>query len=266
MWTAAADHGWWTWREVYAQDGMAGGVELPNGMRSFPVTDQKVVTDEDGNRWRQDIHPTSPEYDELLSLVVPYVPRFSSTGKAYRPVKDKVGVNIVEVSEDGGLFPKVLCLTGARGVKLKKALRDYREMVDGFSAIGKRWRLTISGQGATEDLDLRWLKTDPKTGEPFPPIDLPEPFDIPALLMERRERIRGIVEGHTGIASSEPAAVTHGDVEVLADDPKPVASSDELYASMTDNRLKTLLAKNGISVPPKTGREELLSLALEHQV
>ena len=147
-------------------------------------------------------------------------------------------------------------------------------MVEGFTCVDKQWVLSLTGQGASEELDLRWVKG-------APPIDMPEPYDIRVLLQNQRTEILDIVQATTGVditavAAAEAAAAEETDdgipgaeyVPPVADEPGayPEVDRAELYASYTDTRLKNLLAKKGVRVPAKTNREGLLKLALEHAV
>lgn len=259
---------WFNYRAIFAEAGLAGGVELPPGSREFAVKDQTVVELPDGTRQRQDIRIDSPEADPLLQLVVPYIPRMNKKASApYRPVADRGAVNVVEIGEGGEEYPKILVLSGPRMAKLKKKLKDYHDMVDGFTCVDKQWVLSLSGQGATEELELRWVKG-------APPIDLPEPFDIRVLLQAQRAEILDIVESATGVdvsaVAAAEAAAAEEDVPAyeppVADEPGayPEVDKAELYASFTDTRLKNLLAKKGVRIPKDTKREGLLKLALEH--
>lgn len=264
FWTAREDHGWANWRECFAREGLAGGIELPGGLKGVPVRD--FAMNADGKR--VNIPVESPDADPLLTLIAPYVDKKSKRPGPQRPVSDKVGLNIVEVTDEGTLYHKVLVLTGPRGAKLKRQLQSWREMVDGFSAVGRQFVMTTSGQGASEILTLNVVKD-------APPIELPEPIDILAKLQERREAIFAIVESWTGVDTASYVredAVAPAD-EVTSFDPafapapdfvQPVVADVAPYESMTDTRLKSLLQKKGIAVKPKTPREELLRLAQEH--
>lgn len=277
FWTARADHGWANWRECFAREGLAGGVELPGGLKGVPVRD--FVMNPDGKRVNIPIE--SPDADPLLKLVVPYVDKKSKRPGPQRPVTDKVGLNIVEVAADGTLYPKILVLTGPRGAKLKRQLQSWREMVDGFSAVGRRFVMSTSGQGASEVLTLNVVKD-------APPIELPEPVDILEKLQERREAIFALVESWTGVdtsaarnatedALSDPDAVAEYDpafapgpvidetfTQPVVVDLVPEAPATPPYESMTDARLRTLLQKKGVAIPPKTPRAKLLEMAVEH--
>lgn len=279
FWTARADHGWANWRECFAREGLAGGVELPGGLKGVPVRD--FVVNQDGKRVNIPIE--SPEADPLLRLVVPYTDKKSKRPGPQRPVTDKVGLNIVEVADDGTLYHKVLVLTGPRGAKLKRQLQSWREMVDGFSAVGRRFVLTTSGQGAAEVLSVSVVK-DP------PPVDIPEPIDILQKLQERREGILALVESWTGVDTSAARDIPEDPVtaqDVTADfdpafsqgpeldpaftqpvvaDLAPTEPTPPPYESMTDARLRSLLTKKGHTPPPKTPRAKLLEMAVEHGV
>jgi hypothetical protein len=265
-WTKQLDHGWWNWREIFAQDGLTGVGQLPGGMKAFPVKDQVNYRDDEGNLRRRDIPASDPGYDQLLALVVPYAnQRDEKKKKATRPVRDVVGVSIVELGTDGSLYPKILTMSANRYRKIYEQIQSFRAMNKDFSLVGFPWQISIQGEAAAEVVSFRPLPDEP-------PIDLPEPHDIPELLKAKREQVYAYVQAATGVDTSTYAqaekaapaeevqqaeAVTDGEVAV---------DKSEVYASMTDTRLKTLLTKKGVSVAPKTPRDELLALAVANNV
>jgi hypothetical protein len=280
FWTAKEDHAWWNWRECFAREGLAGGIALDGGLKGIPVRDIRLNAD----GLRLNIPEGDPEYDQLLGMVVPYSDAKFGRNKPERPVSDKVGVNILEVGPNGELWHKVMVLSGARGAKVKRQLLSWREMVDGFSVIGRQFVLGFSGSGATELVTLNVVKDAP------PPGDAPDIIDIPASLQERRNAIFELVENWTGVATE---AFAQADAAVTAEatavgeevgfDPMfSTAAAPETgpgftqpvmaditppgadYSTMTDARIKTLLTKKGVTVPPKTPRGKLIELAQEH--
>jgi hypothetical protein len=236
-------------------------------MKAFPVRDQVTYTDDDGNPRRRDLTPGEPGYDHLLSLVVPFVGRYSK--KAERPVKDKVGVAVVEVAADGTLYPKVLTMSANRYRKISEILKGYRAMNPGFSLVGFPWMLSITGETtANEAISLVPLPDEPA-------IDLPDPIDIPEQLRQLKQRVMEVVQSSTGVDTSayaaEEAATPAETVPAeLPEAPQQAEAAPvdkaALYATMTDTRLKQLLTKKGVSIAPKTQREELLRLALANKV
>jgi hypothetical protein len=243
-WTRDEDHGWHGWREIFAKEGFAGGIEPPLGLRGIPVDDSQGV-----------------EGDPLLALVNPYMTQDSDTPQ--RPVSTKAGVNIVEIVGEGESakeYHKVLVLTASRYRKLISTINSWREMNDDFSLIGRRFRLAFEGKGFTEIVSLTPIKD-------VPPIDLPEPFDIAELLQERRNILLDHIESQSGIDLSdfrdtEEMTVTDPDSEESVE----IASvtPTDLYDSMTDSRIKSALVKKGIAVKPRITRAELISLAVEN--
>lgn len=257
---------WFNYRAIYTQEGLAGGIELPGGLKEFAVKDIVIVDTPEGPR-RKEIPLSGPDADPLLQMVVPFIPKMNkNANQPYRPVTDKGAVNVVEIGENGEEWPKILVMTGPRMAKLKKKLLEYRDMLDGnFTCVGKQWVLSVSGQGASEELELRWVKG-------APPIEMPEPFDIRELLTEQRQKVLDIIEADSGIdVSAEKDAEGYAEETVPYDGPdepgaSPQADKAEYYASMTDTRLKSLLTKKGVRVPARANRETLLKLALEHEV
>lgn len=272
-WTKDIDHGWWIWREVYAEQGLAGGIMLPPGLAGFPVRDQEVVPNPNGEgNLRRDIAPGSEKADQLLALVTPYMPRNETRRTSpYRPVSDKVGANVVELNDQGYLNHKVLVFSAARYRKLRAEIDSKADMVEPgtFSLIGHPWLLSISGPGNAEIIRLKPLRDQP-------PIELPEPIDIPEKLREKRQRIFEIVRTTAKVDTTRyadedaavPDAPAQADIPATPDEPAAPAETtrEELYASMTDSRLKTLLTKAGVPVPPKTGRAALIELAVANNI
>jgi hypothetical protein len=313
-WSKESDHGWWNWREIFAQQGLTGAGELPFGMRAFPVRDQETYVDSEGNRRRRDISASDPHYDQLLALVVPYLNDRDKTAgrKPGRPVRDAVGVSVVEVGADGSLYPKVLTMTANRYRKIYEIISSFRAMNPStFTLMGYPWMFGFTGEAAAETPILR-----PLPGEK--PIDLPDPHDIPELLAAKRAAVFAFIQQATGVDTSSyaqaevagaaeqaapaepvvditaadvppweaaPAPATAGDPWATPAAPAPDApaagagagapepeqapeppSREEVYRLMTDTRLKNLITKKGIAVKPRTPREELIALAIEHNV
>ena len=294
-WTKDLDHGWWSWREIFAQNGLTGVGDLPPGMKAFPVRDQETYRDADDVLRRRDIAPSDPAYDQLLALVVPYVnDRDKERGrKATRPVRDVVGVSVVELAPDGQLYPKVLTMTANRYRKMHETITSFRAMnPTEFTLMGFPWVFGFTGDTAAVELPI--LRPLPDQ----PPIDLPDPHDIPELLQGKRAQVYAFVQQATGVdtsaysgaetaavaeatAPAEAAAVpdapapadgvANGQVdEMVPPPPEPPADEPvgraEIYGAMTETRLKTLLTKKGVSVRPKTPRDELIRMAVEHNV
>jgi hypothetical protein len=224
---------WFDWREIYARDGFVGGIQPTGGLRGVPVDDT------DG-----------PEGDILLSLVQPYVTQKSTT--PVRPVETKVGISIVEIQEGEKEIHKVLVLSAARFRKLMERVKSWQEMDDDFTLVGRRFRLTVEGKGYAEQIILSPIKG-------AAPIDLPEPFDIPALLEARRATIFDLIHAESGLNE-----VVEEKVSV---DPPSVYEPQSAYATpydgMTAARLKTLLNKAGVSFHPEADREALIKLATQ---
>lgn len=274
-WTKQLDHGWWNWREIYAEKGLTGVGELPGGLRSFPVRDQETYRDEEGNLRRRDILPSDPRFDQLLSLVVPYVSDYGDdkkkARKPSRPVRDVVGVSVVEVAPDGTLYPKVLTMSANRYRKLHETISSFRAMdPESFTLMGRPW--TIGVQGDTSATEIAILR--PISGEP--PIDLPEPHDIPELLRQRREAVYAYVQSMTGVDTSAfvagehaaPAETASAAEEVAVADvlPDGQPSREALYEFMPVARMKKLLGDKGIPVPPKSTKPELIKLMVDNQI
>jgi hypothetical protein len=272
-WTKDVDHGWWIWREVSAWEGLKGDIELPGGYKTFPVRDQKVV-EINGQRRRQDINLDGPEGDELLKMVKPYLPRGETKRTMpYRPVKDAIGANIVELSPDGTPYPpKVIVFTKTRYSKFLEKVNLAKAMTrgGGFTLVGQPWLLQVTGKGMGEAVNLIPLLDQP------PLENVPELIDIPEALRQKRQALYDIIQSSTGISTATYAAedadaaepMEAGEISAPAE---PVALTDAeareaLYATWTPARFRTLLKKKGVTVDPAADLDELKELARQYAI
>jgi hypothetical protein len=278
-WNYANDHGWFFWREVNAEEGLAGGIKLQWPNSEFPVRDVRDL----GNGQQQYIKDSDPDADELYKLVVPFLPKRTKAKRPFRPVRDKAGINILKVVEKYGedgkvigtdLYHQVLVMPASRAKKLLTVLKGYREMVPNFDATAYPFTLTVTGKGAGEVVGLTPHKDEPA-------VELPDPFDIPEHLQAKREEIFAIVTNWTGVDTAKYQAADPWKDGNVADAPAfaqpegqyvdelapssdaaPQAPERPPYESMPPARLKTLLMKAGIAIPPKATREQLVELAI----
>ena len=130
--------------------------------------------------------------------MVPYTSdRARDKTKATRPVRDVVGVSVVEMDPSGQLYPKVLTMTANRYRKIYETIMYFRAMnPTGFTLMGMPWMFGFSGETAATELAVfRPLPDEP-------PIDLPTPHDIPELLQQRRAAVYAYVQAATGVDTS----------------------------------------------------------------
>ena len=69
--TRKSGEDWLSYREISAFDGLRGGVDLPNGMKEFPVYDQKVVQDPETGQRKVVSYCPNPETGEVEREDVP---------------------------------------------------------------------------------------------------------------------------------------------------------------------------------------------------
>ena len=142
-------------------------------------------------------------------------------------MRDVVGVSVVELDADGPLYPKVLTMTANRYRKVYETIMLFRAMnPTGFTLMGYPWMFGFTGDtAATEVPVFRPLPDEP-------PIDLPDPHDIPELLAAApgrglRLRAGGHRGGHLGLpagragGTGRAAAPAEPRVDVAAPDPAP---------------------------------------------
>lgn len=252
-WTMKSDHGWHIYREVSAFDGLFGGFMLPNGMKEFPVNDQIIVTDPETGERRRQYAPRGT--DPLIDLVAPSTKFPPADGRVKG--SDKLAVNVID--EEGKHI--VLKMSGARGAELLRALNNLHAMDDSFTATSFPWQLTLSGTGAASALTIKPLKSEP-------PVDLPEPYDLVELFGQIRSDVEAFVNSLRG-DNSEANAVSenHETVDLFEDSivtAEAVVPSQDKYSAMSDVRLKTLLTKAGVTVPPRSTRGTLIELAINN--
>lgn len=253
-WTRNEDNGWLFYREVSAFDGLRGGFPLPNGLKEFPVNDQVTIVTPEGEKRRTN----GPRgQDPLLELVAPSTKFPPADGRAKGA--DKLAVNVID-SEGNHI---ILKMSGARGADLLRAFNGYRDLSDDFTVTRFPWQLTLSGAGASTTLSVKPLKNEP-------PVELPEPFDLRVVMDNIRAQVEEYVNSLRG--DSDEQAVAADDDLTVDDFEAQVSHADDnleqrqKYAQLTDARLKALLSKNGITVPPRSTRPALIELAVAHNV
>lgn len=246
---------WQGWQEVFARDGFKGGVQAPEGQKAVPVNDG-----------------AGKDNDPLLSMIEPYISEFSTSGEPAITVNFVFGVNVVDLtkSPNGDKIyenHRIFVFTPPRIRKLMDKIQAMREYDEKFTLLGRCWRLELEGKGFAEEVNLRPVKD-------VPMIDMPLMMHIPDLVQQRRDIITSHIEAQTGmpltgdyVEELSEEALGHDIIETDVPEAAEVSSEVELesqaslYESMTDARLKGLLAKSGISVPPKTTRAGLIELA-----
>ena len=260
------DGDWVKFREMSAFDGLRGGVEMPNGLKEFPVYDQVLVVDpETGARRRT----TRPDNDPLIALVVPG--KYGKNGKA--KAADVMAVNFIEIvaDEDTDEISHrhiVLKLSSTASKALLNLYRTQCEMADSgeFDMTAFPWTLAIHGTGASTE-----LKAKPHRKEG--PIDLDEfeSISIVEMLQTTRAAVEDFVEqvrngGDATIRKQQEEAEDSDDGIAFGGDDddeedEDLAKSDK-YASMTDAKLRKLLKAADVKVPTKANRPTLISLAV----
>lgn len=252
--TMNEDHGWLIYREVAAFDGLKGGFDLPTHLRTFPVYDQIVEIDpETGKRTRRN-GPRGT--DPLLDLVAPSV-KFPPADGIVRG-SDKVAVNII--TEDGQ--HKVLRLSGPRAKELFNAFNLYKEMDPNFTCTAFPWQLTLSGTGASTTLNVKPLRDEP-------PINLPEPYDLVEMFGEIRKEVEDFVDNLSSSQESVVVEDDYADADTFEETVAAIDVNEDLrskYSAVSPVRLKTLLTKAGVSIPPRSTHASLIELAIAHNV
>jgi len=257
---------WVKYRELSAFEGLRGGVEMPNGLKEFPVYDQVLITDPDTGKSKR---TTRPDNDPLIALVVPG--KFAKNGKA--KASDVMSLNFIEIvkdSETDELTHRhiVLKLSATASRTVLNFYRTQVEMNDGeFDMTAFPWTLTVTGSGSASQLTLKPHRKDG-------PIDLDEfePIDI----IEMLGTVRAAVEDHveqirtggdaTIAAAKDKAEADDGDIQFGndEDDDDEALSKSDKYAAFTDAKIRKLLKDAGAEVPPKANRPTLISLAVSH--
>jgi hypothetical protein len=254
--TMNEDHGWHIFREVAAFDGLKGGFQLPGNIKEFPVFDQITVTDpETGERKRQ----YAPRgHDPLLEMVAPSSKFPPADGRVKG--QDKVAVNIL--NEEGKHV--VLKMSGARARELFTAFNLYKDMDPNFSCTAYPWRLTVSGTGVNTTLSVKPIKDEP-------PVNLPEPYDLVEFFAEIRQEVEQYVLGlsNNTIDEDEIAIFDNNAADSFEEAVIESVNEETLrdkFNSVSDVRLKTLLTKAGVTVPPRSTRSTLIELAVANNV
>jgi hypothetical protein len=254
--TMNEDHGWFIFREVAAFDGLKGGFELPNGIKEFPVNDQVIVTDpETGERKR---HKGPRGTDPLFELVAPsskYPPADGVVKAA-----DKVAVNVL--NEEGKHI--ILKMSGARAKELFTAFNLYSDMDPNFTCTAYPWQLTVSGTGVNTSLSVKPLRDEP-------PVDLPEPYDLVEVFNGIREEVEAYVNGLSG--NSQQDELVDEDSYAMTETFEETVAAIEIeedirmkYSAVSPVRLKTLLTKANVAIPPRSTHATLIELAVAHNV
>jgi len=252
--TMNEDHGWLIYREVAAFDGLKGGFELPTHLRTFPVFDQVIVTDPETGERKRRKGPRGT--DPLLELVAPSVkfPPVDGIVKA----SDKVAVNII--NQEGKHV--VLKLSGARARELFTAFNLYKEMDPNFTCTAYPWQLTLSGTGINTTLSVKPLRNEP-------PIDLPEPYDLVEMFNDIRKEVEDYVNSLSGTQEESVDQDDYADADSFEETIAAIDVSEDLYtkySAVSPVRLKTLLTKAGVSIPPRSSHATLIELAVAHNV
>ena len=252
-WDVEADASdWLLYREVAAFDGLRGGFDMPNGLKEFPINDTLEVDVEGEKKFRRLSWKNS---DPLLPLVAPSSRYPTDDGGPTRSWK--LAINVID--SDGNHI--ILKLANKRAFSLLEKLNDARAMNDGFSCVGNAWQITTTGSGFDSGVSIKPLKDEP-------PVDLPEPYNIGEIMSGIRDQVEAYVETlRGGAAQQQEDDFAAEDAIADAFEAAAVQAESELdsrtkYAEMTDARLKVLLSKAGVTVPPRSTRPALIELAV----
>lgn len=253
--TMNEDHGWYIYREVAAFDGLKGGFELPSGIKEFPVNDQIIETNPETGERKRRKGPRGT--DPLFELVAPssMYPPADGVVKA----SDKVAVNIL--NEEGKHV--ILKMSGARAKELFTAFNLYTEMDPDFTCTAFPWQLTVSGTGVNTTLSVKPLRNEP-------PVDLPEPYDLVEVFGSIRKEVEDYVNGLS--SNTQDELVDADEYAVSESFEETVAAIDVeedvrmKYSAVSPVRLKTLLTKAGVTIPPRSTHATLIELAVAHNV
>lgn len=250
--TMGTDHGWHIYREVAAFDGLRGGFQLPSGLKEFPVNDQIIVEDPETGEKRRQYAPRGT--DPLLELVVPSL-RFPPADGRVKG-QDKVAVNVL--TEEGRHI--ILKMSSARAKDLFRTFNNYREMDENFSCTQYPWALTVRGEGLNTTLTVKPIKNEP-------PVELPEPYDLvevfASIRSEVEDYVRSLSDTHVEVVAEEEHDIVDAYEEAVTE---AEPTDEDKYASLSDVRLKTLLTKANVSIPPRSTRSALIALATAHNV
>ena len=251
---------WVKYREISAFDGLRGGVEMPNGLKEFPVYDQVLVVDPDTGKSKR---TTRTDNDPLIALVVPG--KYAKNGKA--KAADLMAVNFIEIVKDDETDEIthrhiVLKMSATASKTVLNFYRTQVEMNDGeFDMTAFPWTLSVHGQGSATELKI---KPHRKEG----PIDLDEfeQIDIVEMLKGTRQAVEDFVEqvrngGDATIAAQQAAGGSDEDTFDDEDDDEDLSKADK-FAALTDAKLRKMLKENSVEVPPKANRPTLISLAV----
>jgi hypothetical protein len=245
-WTKNEDYGWFSYRAVAAFEGLRGGYQLPNGCKEFPVNDQEIVVDSDGVRRRK----SAPRgTDPILELVAPSTKYPPADGRVKGT--DKYAVNVID--EEGNHI--ILTMSGARGSELVRIIAGFREVDDTFTCTKYPWVLKVIGGPGSYSLTAKPLPKEP-------PIELPDPINIKEVMTGIRHQVEVFVKSLTGDQSVEEAVVVEDSIVDTFE--SSVATSAEDYTTMSAVRLKALLTKKGVAIPPRCTQPALAELAASH--
>lgn len=281
--TMREDGGWHALRLVNAFDGIRGAhgaLELPDGMKQFPVFDQ-VWVDEGGVKKRRD----APKgHDWLLDLVQPSSKYPPKDGRARG--SDILAANVVR--QDG--THSILLLSGKHGRYIIETFKSMAALQDEFDPTDYGWMLGKSGEGAGTTYTCVPQKNPPV-------MDLPDTVDLREHFAQTRADVEQWVLGMiNGPATADPVAsavLGGGDTAMAgleasvapqpqagppvpaqalppADDvmpaAAPVASSDPAtyFSGLTAPKMRAALKAAGVEVPDKAPRSQLVELAVQN--
>lgn len=258
---AKAINDWLTYREISAFDGLRGGIDMPNGLKEFPVFDTQVVI-EDGQRRRT----TNSSLDPVIALIVPG--KFGQNGKA--KAGDMIAFNFLEeiTDDDGNTVHKhiILKMSGQRGRELQSAYKLQVETQGSFDLTAYPWTLGIVGQGAASSLKLKPHRAEGPTDSEV------EPIDVLAAMTAIREAVDEFVEtirggGTASTPDTLPASSGDDDAtsvfEAAVEEPTAAELDDaDKWSAMSDAELRKALKAGNVTVPPKAARTALISLAM----
>jgi hypothetical protein len=132
-----------------------------------------------------------------------------------------------------------------------------------FTCTAYPWQLTVSGTGVNTTLSVKPLRDEP-------PVDLPEPYDLVEVFNGIRQEVEDYVNG---LSDNPQDELADEDDYVIADTFEEKIAAIEIeedvrtkYSAVSPGRLKTLLTKAGVQIPPRSSHATLIELAVAHNV
>ena len=281
-WDDAPD--WVFYREVAAWDGVIGGGKLPAQLLRFPVSDRKEVVidgepklqyhDRPESEPAEGAHPLSLYpcgYDPLLPLIAPN----TKYGNDRPSVSDRWAVNVVvhdwpkpkkperKVPAEGSHL--VLRIPAWQFRTLMETFEMQHDMDADFTITDKVWAVTFAGQGLEGVIKAKLTAETPLD------VTQTELIDVNEMLLSIRQAVESFVGGLVGVADTDEFAADSSETDLSgldeflpqAEEAEPV-SADSGWAAIRPNRIRQMLRAEGIKVPAKATKADLIEMAQEH--